>query len=78
MLRAIYTRRLVRECSRELRNNNNKMNRTRYIGPDGATNENRLAKRNQHCDVTKGKRKSQNSPFLLKQLLNNGISLQLH
>ena len=53
------------------------MNRTRYIGPDGATNENRFARRNQHCDVTKENRKSQNNPILLQQLLNNEISLQI-
>ena len=39
--------------------------------------KNRLAKRNQHCDLTERNRKSQNSPILLWQLLNNGISLQM-
>ena len=36
--------------------------------------KNRFAKRDQHCDVTKRDRKSQNNPILLWQLLNNGIS----
>ena len=38
--------------------------------------KNRFAKRNQHCDVTKGNGKSQNNPILPQQLLSNGISLQ--
>ena len=54
-----------------------KMNRTRYVGPNGATNENRFAKCNQNCDVTKENRTSQNNPILLQQLLNNGISLHI-
>ena len=41
-----------------------------------ATNENGIAKCNQHCDATKRNRMSQNNPILLQQPLNNGISLQ--
>ena len=37
--------------------------------------KNRFAKRNQHCDATKRNHKFQNNQILLKQLLNNGISL---
>ena len=52
------------------------MNRTRWNGPNFATNKNRFAKRNQNCDVTKRNRRSQNNPILQQQLLNNAISLQ--
>ena len=37
--------------------------------------KNRLAKRNQHCNVTKENHKSQINTILLWRLLNDGISL---
>ena len=78
MSRAIYTRRLVLEYTvqgfTELRNKQKKSIEHARTGPNGATNENRFAQRDQHCDVTEN-RKSQNNPILLQQVLNNGISL---
>ena len=75
MSRAIYTRRLVLEPSRiykvtqqQQKNESNMLDRTRWRNKP-------KTKRNQHCDVTKRSRKSQNNPISLYQLPNNGISL---